>query len=976
MLYRAFFLCLYVGIALLALSPAHAQTVYTPFSQQADVRSTWSFYVSSQRNLDASRYTRLEPAMDKDSAIVAAQVKPHVGVPYIRADLRDTSAAFEVRAESDKSATNRQGDILLVWTCPRDGSYRVDLAVRNAGMNVFGGDGGMAFVSVLSDSENADATRLITLLIPTSLKGQAPEAGAQRTFLLKKSHRLLLRLNAKLDGYGDRFLVDYAITPTDVLGEAVVSRGWEGVLADPPAVRKSTGVPMRDGLFWMGVDGGWANSEFADESVRLLKKFIPDLAVVMIANRPENLTIPPVYSELNVPTIIQTWGRGCEPYLQANDAFEKDWRGTDLGTPDKGSLWGTAHAAAMPHPATQKVYTQVLTSAIRSGYTGFGYCDMVWMWGAGRGVAGHNPATIAAFRKDLAGSDAGLPIAQPDGSTKIVKFADYVKFYTGAALEPADLGVTRWDGYQPLTRAQYEQMKKAGKDTLPELLVFDLLCHYEWLKFADLLGRTAAREGGIFQCMPNPEDLANGVDLLWLNKLDSVRISSEEYFNSPSYLDGAYYRFNYLRGPVQKNRQAGVVMEIGGGGNNWPYYSHEISYITAYELTLAAAADHMEGDFWPSRRVALREGIQSNFDRNRYQNMFSYGLGFTHARADRAVRPEASVLSVTARRIFRPWGQNWHPWNWHLDRQGSPDPVLAQGGYLFDGVGEEYLEDIDQKVPVVLYSPTTPTECGWRTLNRRLSAGQFGAAIVPASSLQRVVTLKLNNKPFAELFKDFNFTPVTPAEKSGRVVTADGKHISNVDIKSQLYEISDSGKVILKWNDHPLVIQRDVNGRPLYVVLFDPDDVNHRPLTQAVYAYLLNLYHIESAWRAPESTYVRTYRKDGLTVAALQSAVARDFSVAKSKGPDGHIKYKTDSVLSADIRLQPGTTYNWVSLPSGSRGRAVSDAGGFLSLSAPNVSAELFFITAGDTARLDEIASRRAVLEQAWSLDGLIKKQN
>lgn len=118
---------------------------------------------------------------------------------------------------------------------------------------------------------------------------------------------------------------------------------------------------------------------------------------------------------------------------------------------------------------------------------------------------------------------------------------------------------------------------RPGKDVTAEGMLLDLLVHYEWLKAADRLGRAAKEEGGFFKVLPNPEDLANGNDFLFLAGLANVGGRTEEYFQSPLFMNGAYFRFPYFRDRTSGDTETGVVLEAGAGGNGAPYYTAEMS---------------------------------------------------------------------------------------------------------------------------------------------------------------------------------------------------------------------------------------------------------------------------------------------------------------------------------------------------------------------------------------------------------------
>ena len=356
---------------------------------------------------------------------------------------------------------------------------------------------------------------------------------------------------------------------------------------------------------------------------------------------------------------------------------------------------------------------------------------MVWYWGPGRGASGYNPETVNAFRRALKGEDDGILLGWKGETPKIRHFRDYANYYAGVEPRPEWFGLKSWGEYRPLLRSEYEAREKAGKDTTAEKMLLDLLVHYEWLKAADRIGKAAQEEGGFFQVLPNPEDLSNGNDFLFLAGLARVGGRTEEYFQSPLYMNGAYYRFPYFRDRTADGTETGIVLEAGGGGNGKPYYTAETSLKLAYEVSLATQADHLEGDFWWGFARPLAELAKEPLHRDRYGAILAYGLGFRYAREDAKIeRLKPDFLSLTSRRLFRPWGTDYRAWNWRLNTEFSPDRDLARLGYVFAGQGAESLQEADFSAKTVLFSAAPPTEAEWTRFTELLTSGRIADGIV------------------------------------------------------------------------------------------------------------------------------------------------------------------------------------------------------------------------------------------------------
>lgn len=892
----------------------------------------WRFYAAPRNEVAVDRFLPLQ----RTAFGVRPAKNPSPSLTWQSAAGGRTVA--EIRPERDET----DGCFVAAWTTPTAGDWAVDLAVCNPGTDVVGGDGGYLILSYLPAGATLDTAVFASLAIAPSAR-PAPRANLRKIVRLQAGDQILLKVASGIDGYGDRFQTDLRFIRTSERGETVAWHGLDGLLPQPPAQRRAAGAPLADGRFWLVSDGGWLTDPrgFAAESYALVRKYVPALAAGGVVSFPDQLPpLPAWFADHRMPVLAQTWGAGYEPYMKAAGAFEIDAQGRDLGRPDPNiPLSGSAHAAALPHPATWTAFERYGSAAIRSGYSGFSFIDMVWMWGAGRGTAGYNPATLQAFRRDLLGTDDGLTLAWGGRDRKTMKFADYATFYFGGLPTPRQLGFGGWDRYQPPTAQQ-----AANPGRYPaESLLFDLLCHYEWLKLAEQQGRVAAREGGFFQCMPNPEDLANGCDLLAAAALPSVNLLTEEFFNSPNFLDGAYTRWDRFKQQRPAGTQLGVVMELGGGGNGWPYYAPEIAYATAYELSLATAADHFECDFWPSERQPLAQAIQNPNYLARYRGALAYGLGFTHAEEDAARRLPADFLSVTSRRIFRPWGSNWLPWTQQLGNEGSPDALLLAAGYSFEGAGEEILGTPGAIPRVVLYSPSLPTELGLRRLLKLVADGKITHAIVPASVLDRVFTSRFTLEPVAKRFPELRGW--NAAQKPGTGQSP---------------------------QETALVIGRGT----LHVLRLDPADPGQASVARELYGRLLTRAGIHPKWHGADAVTVRLYRNAELLVAGAHTRAVRDWNAPADAKPEAAYRpYHVPESTDFTVTMEAGREYRWLALPSGRRGAAKAGPDGALRLELKRTSHELFFILPADAAdtdtRLARLAQRPPVLARSMTLNGL-----
>jgi hypothetical protein len=945
------------------------QVTTTAAAQKPAADAPWHFYALSKGTYRLDALTLL-PVLNNNGHCVASSAPDSQILPMATWDENQPQQTIKIRAEKDAGQPNNQGQMLAAWRVPATGNWDVKMHVANVGLGVFGGDGGKVTLTRWQPDEQYNTSYVDSAQIPFSSKDQQPSVTIHTVLKLSADDRLAFLFDAGIDGYGDAFVATLTATPTDKPGVDVPMRGVEGFLPLLPQTYAPKGAALREGLFWLGCDGRWATSAYAQEAITFFQQYVPQLAIVAVNSFPDRLKLPNFYRQLNIPTLIQTHGSGYEPYFKAKNAFEVNWQMQDMGIPRTGPLTGSSHASAKPHPAVRHAFANLTQAAIRKGYSGFGYHDMVWMWGGGRGRSGYNEQTIKAFRQALLGQDEGLMISLHGQPSRRIHFRDYAMYYIGGMPEPSAFGLASWADYSPMTKAAFDA--NPPTDVTPHDLLFDLLCSYQWLRLADYLGQTAQAEGGFFQCMPNPEDMANHCDFLFASALDSVAATSEEFFRSPKFMDAAYVRFHSLANRKRVGHQVGIVMETGPGGNEYPYYANQVSYAIAYELTLATQADHAEGDFWPGRRDAMQQVMTSSINRARAQQLLAYGLGFRHAREDQAQRIAPDFVSVTARRILRPWGQDYSPWSIKLDTPMSPDMLLAESGFSFSGIGEDSLESLDFPQKLLVYTPDIPTEQGWQRMVQLLEAGKASHAIVTAPALQEVITRAFNRRSLASLFPNMA-THRVDAKASGRLQSNTQEAMGTFEIAGPLYQWDDAN-VVLSVGNQPIVMQKTMGLGVVNMLLFDPTEAANESLAKQVYQYLLGKLAIQSNWASRDGASIRLYQQGKTIIAGVQSAKAHDRHYFEQK-IDGKcfLDYAVDNQTAFTLRLKANTQYNWVCLPSGGIGKTTADEIGGVHLQLPRTNYELFFLTPtdpADNARQVRLLKRQAQLSQALQING------
>ncbi len=932
--------------------------------------SNWSAFAAPAGCIEPQKYF-LMPSKENQNTIAFQYGPGKLPFAMIKSG---KNGRYEIiaKGEKDKAVKHNAGELLLVKRVPETGTWEVKVSVRNSGTDVKGGDGGYLNLTYLPAGAEFDSSRINGVMIPGSKKPN-DRVGFSEILNLKGGDNLVFRIKPRRDAYGDNFLINLTFKRSDAIGKTPLSPTPECLLpVIPKKNRDVTAAPIRKGMYWLGCDGGWATSKFARKSIELLKKYIPDLAVIMISTYPDRLKYPAFYAKMDVPTIIQTWGAGIETYLRINNAFDIDIYGRNQGIKSRVVLSGTAHAAALPHEAFRTAFDHISRSAVKNGYSGFGFCDMVWNWGPGRGATGFNPSTIAAFRKALLGEDEGIDIQPGDGEAKRYYFEDYTKFYIGGMPSPEQLGFKSWQEYVPPNIIRQVQLRKEGKLS-SHLLMFDLLVHYEWLKAAQFIGRSAEKEGGFFQCMPNPEDLANGCDFLFLAGLKSVYARSEEYFNSPLFINGAYFRFPYFRAWTLENHETGIVLETGHGGNGKPYYSKMMALCIAYEVSTATNADHLEGDFWHSARAPLGEVTKNTGACRRFQSEMAFGLGFSQAAKDMFKRIKPDFISLTSRRIFRPWGAKWHCWNYWLNNEMSPDEILAENGFIFAGRGVESIAGITNPEKMVFYSPSIPTENNFRLLLKKLQDGTIANVVVPAESLKKVIGSDFQTYDFTSKFPEYVFKsgPIP----SGQIKTVQSENVGvNLSTLAGYSCLGQAFEPEMTINGVPVVVKRKIGKGTMHVALISPvsKEIGKRRkgvfTAVAIWKSLLSQAGVKPHWQSgKEPVSVRLYKKKNMM---LVSAMRTD-KIKKQKEP-----WTTAGNGSADFSLMmaPNRKYAWLAFPSMKEGKVSADSTGKVNMRITDADYQLFYIVPeSNKFDLEPFKQRMQTIREALSLDGLVK---
>ena len=943
----------------------------------------WSFYKKSVSETDFSKYTELsfgsDGAIKGDAGLPVLQwIGKYEGYPCVRSE-SDTSGS--------KYVTNNQGSMVICFTIPYSGNWKIDFKYKNVGLDVIGGDGGYFNFSYLPKNQTEDVR--VFKKIDGGVSTCKPKwDNYENVIYAEGGDKIMLSLDPKNDGYADRWVIDYNISETEEKGNVIYEDYEKDKRSKPPASEKEQGTEAENVNVWIGMSS-ISDSAAMQDTILYLKKYIPNMGIVSFQGYPEENSNADFFKENNIPVMIQNFGTDYADYIEENDAWEYSYRHIPMNSEDNQKLSGTGHAFALPHSAVREVFGRVIKSTAKSGYSSFGYADCVWDWGA-YGKAGYNSQTVKAFSEDLCGTDEGIRV-----NGEKTGFWDYFAYYTGGeTLLPEDFRFKSWEEYQPIDFEEWQRRTRLGISTDYDYALMDMLCHYELLKFMQFIGDRAAENGIKPQIMVNAEFFPNGVDLLFLNRLNNMYFTDEEFFGDTDFLDGAYYRHNYLIKNAKDNGiNPGGIMEAGSGGNDGAYYEPEIAYASAAELGLLGTVEHLEADFLYPNRLDFISGISAMRTRN--ESILSYAMGFDLGKSLGLEKRESDFACISSRVHLKQWSYSseYKPWSSRLDFDDNTDFILSKMGYNFDGISQEGI--LDSKLPkTVVYAPKIATQAYFEKLLSLLGNGSVKNVIMSAGRMEKTVMPDMKLKGFAEENPDFAFDTAAQDLSGGIVKTTSGSFVSGsrYSVSGNIYEPKKGDTTVLTINflnsSYPLLVKRNIGSSTIYIMLFDSDNRANYALSEAVYGWLLSQLGISPMYKnvsdsgeltaeySSTEAYaakvekdlgvsVRVYENGEITAVGIQNSRGRFMAEKNGKNM---IPYElTDSVTAAKVKLVPNKQYSYIQIPSGIRGEVTADNNGYASLSFNNTSHEIF-VMADDTT-LDSISEKLALWREAVQFD-------
>lgn len=306
----------------------------------------------------------------------------------------------------------------------------------------------------------------------------------------------------------------------------------------------------------------------------------------------------------------------------------------------------TYHAICHSHPAVLEALSLKAQALAKAGFGAWMVVDYVMpYWG---GLWGYGPASIAAYRRDLAGADDGLRLSGPAG-VRAVHFPEYFRMYNGFYPSPAELGLESWAQFTP----PRPQPPSAGERAKRRMQMFQWLRTYEWLKLADTVGRRMQSLGGDgLWIIPNPEDTYGSPDYVALVRCQGVGNLFPEWFGPIGWAaEGCYASLPYLRRQAQLGgTRLSIIQETGAGGHSDPYLDWRIAYAGVYALTAEGSLQDFDNDFIDHVPFAQMSSPDANMrEFIRFRDAVAKAMAFQQARRDKARRPTASILCIASR---------------------------------------------------------------------------------------------------------------------------------------------------------------------------------------------------------------------------------------------------------------------------------------------------------------------------------------
>jgi len=576
--------------------------------------------------------------------------------------------------------------------------------------------------------------------------------------------------------------------------------------------------------------------------------------------------------------------------------------------------------------------------------------DYVWPWVGGRW--GYSQWDIAAYREALNGTDGGLTVVDSHGE-KNLGFWEYFAELSGLRLAPHEVGCESWDEYVP-ARAPDVETNPADENRRTFFLFYGLY-HHCWLRFAQECGQYAESLGGELQASLNPENFANGTDILTWGRLKTTGEPWLEEWATAWIAIAGYHNLWYFARPYrQAGKRLGLIGETcaGGGGHppiGGPGYAHywdpPSNYAITYALGAAGQFNDREEDYVWTSWAEMSDPSRSHWDCWRgYKAAMD---GFWQYALDGPRRPQCEVLSIVNRSVLHHAGAS--EYETKLDYTLSAPLINLHYDY-HQGYFPLDEETLDQH-RVILFSQWEYPRDFAMTLHRWLQ-DKPGRVLVTHSFVPARPCKGLHQDPYPELDKP------RAAETFGlhglhQTRLREGKITYVAPCWREFFELEEGtevslpqeivhcdGRALVKLNDHNLVTEvTTANGSRIVYLNFAPPrrykgpEDNHSALHRACLHALLREEEIPpQAYGAPHWACAR-YDLDHGHAYLLLDAKALD---QERLTEESSTRPRTDPL---HLVLRPNTSYVIYDLLQATTAVKKADPGGRLPvhLSGKNV---------------------------------------